>query len=112
MKNSNYNTPPPFESLVIRERLRSVPQVNVRSAVREALQADAMNPSWDALFDEMTAWFSGIRGWLATALALASVLAMAALSYQEIDSLIDGSEASESDPVSTFIENGDWSELL
>ena len=115
MKNSNYNTRQHFESLLAQERERAIPQVNVRAAVRQALTGEMETASFDSedTLAIIVSWFSGIRGWIATGLALASVAALAVIAMNQVDTLLEDNTANpESDQVAVFIDSGDWSELL
>ncbi len=112
MKNSNYNTQHQFEALVSKERLRDVPVVNIRAGVRQELQNDyAAFESEDAL-DIIVLWFSGVRGLIATGLALASVVALGLVAYSQLHTLESSSVSDGGDQVASFIDNGDWSDLL
>lgn len=112
MKNSDYSTPPRFEQWVQQERNRSVPQVNVRVAVRSALETPKNHVVAKDALDDLASWFSGARAWVAGSLAGALIVAMALLIFQQIESLQQETLELETDHVSTFIESGDWSELL
>jgi len=111
MKNSNYNTRLHFESLLSLERERVVPTVNVRTAVRQALMQEQVFLEAQGVTEIIVGWFSGVRGMIATGLALASVLALALIAFNQVDSFLDNS-VNDSDHVSDFIDSGDWSELL
>ncbi len=112
MKNSDYSTPPRFEQWVQQERNRAVPQVNVRVAVRSAMEAQTSNAVAQDALDDLVSWFSGARAWVAGTLTGALIVAMGLVIFQQIDSLQEETRELETDQVSAFIESGDWSELL
>ena len=112
MKNSNYNTQQHFESLIEGERNRVVPTINVRSAVRMALQREQSIYESQEVSDVLVQWFSGIRGFVATGLAVASVAALAMIVFTQIDTFSDDQNSQDNDELTAFIDNGDWSALL
>ena len=112
MKNSNYNTQHQFEALVSKERLRDLPVVNVRAGVRQALRNDNAAFESEDVLEIIVTWFSGVRGLIATGLALASVVALGLVAYSQLDTLEGSSSIDGGDQVASFIDNGDWSDLL
>jgi len=112
MKNSNYNTRENFESLVARERAREVPNINVRTAVRRALQKEQREPESLQVSDILIEWFSGVRGFIATGLAIASIAALAMIVFTQAGSFSEDPDSQGTDELTAFIDSGDWSILL
>lgn len=112
MKESNYSMQQQrFNTLVNEGQSLEVPTVNVRESVRSALEQRATDTLIvDELSETVVTWFSGIRGgFVAGALGLA-VICIGFFVISQTSTLL--SNDVEEDEVSTFIDSGDWSQLL
>ena len=111
MKDSKTHFPPEWQGRIEQARQRPVPQVNVRSRVRAALEAEAASPDGiDAAALAMVDWFSGIRGRVFAGVALALLATLAVFAYREASGIL--SMDAGDDEVTQFMQNGDWSDWL
>lgn len=112
MKESNYSMQQQrFKTLVNEGQGLEVPTVNVRESVRSALEQRAETFFVvDDLSETVMTWFSGMRGGLvAGALGLA-IICTGVFVVSQTSNLL--ANEVEEDEVSTFIDSGDWSQIL
>lgn len=111
MKESNNNTQQQFEELLVRERNRKVPEVNVRARVRTAIERRFATASGsDDISETLVKWFSGIRGGLFAGVVVMTVFLTGILIMNQ-SSVLENTTVEE-DGVTLFMDSGDWSELL
>lgn len=99
-----------LEEQVKLSREAKAPEVNVRARVRMAIAAESpKDVSFEGMASTWAQWFSGIRGGLFAGVTV-SVFALAG--FFVLSSYTMESEGTSDDLVMTFIEEGDWTELL